>query len=160
MVIEKNKAVTIHYTLKDKEGQVIDSSEGKTPLSYIQGIGNIVVGLEKQLDGKKEGDKLDAKVSPEEGYGLKKDELIRTLPKDQFSDLGDLSIGLNFYIESPQGPVPATIIEITDETISFDMNHSLAGQTLYFSVEVISIREASDEELEHGHVHGPGGHEH
>ncbi|RAP38821.1 peptidylprolyl isomerase [Candidatus Marinamargulisbacteria bacterium SCGC AAA071-K20] len=160
MIIEKNKAVTVHYTLKNKAGEVVDSSEGQEPLAYIQGIGNIVVGLEKQLEGKKVGDKLDAEVSPEEGYGETNDELIRTLPKEQFGDLGDVKVGLSFYIESPQGHVPATILEVTDKDISFDMNHPLAGNTLFFSVEVIGVRDATEEELEHGHVHGPGGHAH
>jgi FKBP-type peptidyl-prolyl cis-trans isomerase SlyD len=160
MNIEKNKAVTVNYTLKDKDGTVVDSSEGKTPLAYIQGIGNIVIGLEKQLEGKKTGDKIDAEVSPEEGYGEKNEDLIRTLPTEQFGDIGDLKVGLDFFIESPQGNVPATVVELTDTEVSFDMNHPLAGKTLYFNVEILDVRDATKEELEHGHVHGPGGHSH
>lgn len=161
MIIEKNKVVTFHYTLKDDNGEIIDTSSGKDPLAYIQGTGSIVIGLENEMEGKKIGDAFEVSVNPAEGYGEVNNDLIRTLPKEQFKHFGDqLVIGLNIYIESPQGQIPATIVDINDEDVSFDMNHPLAGKKLNFSIEVTDIRDASAEELDHGHVHGPGGHEH
>lgn len=160
MVIEKNKAVYIHYTLKDNDGNTIDSSAGQDPLAYIHGIGTLVPGLEEQLNGKKAGDTFTAIVPPEAGYGTRNEELLRSAPRADFGELGDLEVGLDFYIETPQGPMPATITEISDDEVSFDLNHPLADTTLNFDIEVVSVRDASEDELSHGHIHGPGGHHH
>lgn len=160
MTIEKHKAVTIHYTLKDKDGAVVDSSDGRDPLAYIHGIGNIVVGLEEALEGKAKGDKLDVEVPPSKGYGERVEDLVKSAPKDQFKELEPIQVGTAFHINTPQGPMPATISDIVDDVVFFDLNHPLADKTLYFSVEIMDVRDATSEELDHGHVHGPGGHQH
>lgn len=160
MQISPNKVVSIHYTLKNDAGQVLDSSEGREPLSYLQGAGNIVPGLEKALEGKSAGEKVDVKVAPEEGYGPRHDGLVQDVPRDAFQGVDEVKPGMQFHAQGPSGPLVVTVIESDAETIKVDGNHPLAGETLHFDVEVTDVREATEEEMEHGHVHGPDGHEH
>ena len=160
MTISENKVVQMHYTLKSNQGHVLDSSEGKEPLAYIQGIGNIIPGLEKQLEGKTTGDKLTAVVEPAEGYGERNDGLVHVVPKNGFQGDEELVEGMQVQVETNNGVSIAMVTKIDGEDVTLDLNHPLAGMTLHFDVEITDVREATKEELEHGHVHGPGGHEH
>ena len=154
MQIAKHAVVSIHYTLKDGAGAVIDSSDGNEPLVYIHGIGNLVPGLETALEGKASGAKLSVSVAPSEGYGPRDDKLVEKVPKRMFE--GGVDVGMRFH----SGPSVVTVTHIQGDMVTVDANHPLAGQDLHFTVEVIAVRAASEEELEHGHVHGAGGHHH
>jgi len=156
MQISKNKVTSIHYTLTDNEGNTLDSSSGKEPLVYIHGNGNLIPGMENGLEGKSKGDKFNIKVSPENGYGVKSDELMQQVPRIAF---GDQKIDVGMQFQTSQGQV-VTITKIGLDSVTVDANHPLAGVELNFDVEVTEIREATADELAHGHVHGPGGHEH
>jgi FKBP-type peptidyl-prolyl cis-trans isomerase SlyD len=160
MNIAKDSVVAIDYTLTNSEGEVIDSSEGGEPLHYLHGAGNIIVGLESELEGKSSGDSLSVDVKSELAYGQRVEALVQEVPKEAFGELGELEVGMRFQAETEQGPVPVMVTGLTDETVTVDGNHPLAGQDLHFEVTVKEVREASKEELEHGHVHGPGGHHH
>jgi len=156
MQIAKHKVAAIHYKLTDNDGKVLDSSEGREPLHYIQGIGNLIPGMEEGLEGKKQGDKVNLKVSPEKGYGVKSEELVQKVPRTAFGDQ-KIEKGMQFHTDSGH---TVTVTNVGLSEITVDGNHPLAGVELNFAVEVISIREATEEELAHGHVHGPGGHHH
>jgi len=160
MQIEKNKVVGIDYTLTDKEGTVIDTSEGREPLKYIHGIGALIPGLEKELNGKAAGDKLSVTIAPEEGYGQRNEELRQSIPSAQFPPEPEPKVGMQFQANGPEGPIVVTIVDVAADHVVVDGNHPLAGVTLNFDVEIKEVRDASAEELEHGHVHGPGGHQH
>lgn len=161
MQIAENAVVVIDYTLKDDEGKVIDSSEGKEGLAYLHGAQNIIPGLENALAGKAVGDSLQVTIPPEEGYGVHDESKIQPVDKAMFEGAGDLAVGMDYYAQGPDGEMlTITIVEITDEHIVVDGNHPLAGKNLHFDVKVTEVREPSAEELEHGHVHGPGGHHH
>jgi FKBP-type peptidyl-prolyl cis-trans isomerase SlyD len=160
MKISKEKVVSIHYTLKDKTGEVLDSSDGQPPLAYIQGLGNIIPGLEKALDGKQVGEKLDVVIPPEDAYGVRKESFVKTIPLSEFENQGDIKVGAQFRVETSQETHIATVTNVENEEVTIDLNHPLADETLHFDVEVMDIREATQEELSHGHVHGEGGHAH
>lgn len=159
MQIAKNKVVSIHYTLRDDQGNVLDSSEGKDPLVYIQGIGNLIPGMEEGLEGKHKGDKLDIKVTPEKGYGERNDSLIQKVPRTAFGDQ-KVKPGMQFQAQTGNGAQVVTVTEVGLESITVDGNHPLAGVGLNFAVEVMDVRTATEDELSHGHVHGSGGHHH
>lgn len=160
MKISKNQVVSIDYTLKDDKGNVIDSSEGHAPLLYIQGIGNIIPGLEKALEGKVVGDKLQVRIAPEEAYGNRDLGLIQQVPLEHFESPETLQLGMQFEVETQEGHLVVTVVKIEKDVITVDGNHPLAGVPLNFDVHVKEIRQATDEELQHGHAHGPGGHHH
>ena len=157
--ISQNTVVSINYTLKDDQGQVIDSSEGGDPLVYIHGTGSIIPGLEKELTGKSQGDEFQVRISPEDAYGVRHDNLIHDVPRDQLPE-GELTVGMKFQAESEAGQHILTVVAIEGDTIKMDANHPLAGVALNFAVSVGELRAATAEELEHGHVHGQGGHDH
>ncbi|RLD16787.1 peptidylprolyl isomerase [candidate division KSB1 bacterium] len=159
MQVSENTVVSIHYTLKDDNGQTVDSSVGKEPLSYLHGRRNIISGLENALTGKNVGDKLNVTVPPEEAYGNYDEALIQVLPREAFGGVEDIQVGMQFYSESPEGVQMITIKNVDGDQITVDANHPLAGQTLYFDVEIMDVREATEEELQHGHVHD-GSHQH
>ena len=160
MQIALNCVAYIHYTLKDDAGAVIDSSAGGEPLAYLHGVGNLVPGLEKALEGKQAGEKLSVKVAPEEGYGVRDEGLVQQVPRRSFQGVRDLKEGMRFQAQTQSGPVAVTVTRVQGDMITVDGNHALAGVTLNFEVEVTKVREATAEELMHGHVHGPGGHHH
>lgn len=161
MKIAPNKVATLHYTLKDDKGVLIESSAGSEPLAYIHGIGNLIPGLEEKLEGKQAGDKLSVVVPPEDAYGEHDKELIEEVERAEFDEGEALEVGKEFQYDDEDGNVfHVRIVKIEGDTVTVDGNHPLAGQTLAFDVEVISVRDASAEELEHGHVHGEGGHHH
>jgi len=161
MTIKENSAVSFHYLLTDDAGQEIDSSAGKDPLAYLHGAGNIIPGLENALEGKSAGDQLNVAVTAEEGYGPVQEELIQDVPRTAFQGVESIEIGMQFEAQTGQGgAVPVTVTAVTDETVTVDGNHLLAGKALNFDVTIADVREATAEELEHGHVHGVGGHQH
>jgi FKBP-type peptidyl-prolyl cis-trans isomerase SlyD len=150
----------MHYTLKNTAGEVLDSSIGSQPLPYLHGAGNIVIGLEKALIGASVGDKKDVEVSPEEGYGLREGPETQPVPRDQFPEGVDLEPGMGFHAEADNGQMMMVYISKVDETtVWVDSNHPLAGETLFFSVEIMAVRDPSGEELAHGHPHGVDGSE-
>ena len=160
MQISENKVVTIDYTLKDDAGNVIDSSQGGPGLAYLHGASNIIPGLENALTGKNQGDSVNVSVQPEEAYGQRDDSMIQTVPSDMFEGT-EVQVGAQYQAMTPEGhPLTITVMEIKDDGVVIDGNHPLAGQTLHFDVTVTEVRDATQEELDHGHVHGPGGHEH
>jgi FKBP-type peptidyl-prolyl cis-trans isomerase SlyD len=158
--ISADKVVTIHYTLKDDAGTVIDSSAGGDPLAYIQGHGNLVAGLEKALEGKPDGANVAVSVTPEEGYGKYESGLIQRVPKRTLQGSGEVRKGMQFQARTPEGMRLFTVTGIVGDMVTLDGNHPLADKTLHFDVQVVGVREATAEELEHGHVHGAGGHHH
>lgn len=160
MVIANACVASIHYTLKNDAGEVLDSSEGRDPLLYLHGAGNIIPGLESALDGKSAGDELSVSIDPEQGYGPHREDLIQTVPREQFQGVDNIDVGMRFQAESNQGPMVVTVTSVDEENVTVDGNHPLAGENLNFEVEIVEVREASAEEKEHGHPHGPGGHEH
>ena len=160
MQVSRNKVVSIDYTLKDDAGTVLDSSEGSEPLAYLHGVGGLIPGLESALEGRNTGDHLQVTVQPADGYGEGDDELVKRVPRNQFAGAGDLELGMQFRVSKKQGGRIVTVMAIEDETVTIDGNHALAGVTLNFDVTIRDIRDATAEELEHGHVHGPGGHHH
>ncbi len=160
MQIEQNSVVTLHYTLKDNDGRIIDYSTDGTFL-YLHGAMNIIPGLENALTGKSAGDEFEVKVSPEEGYGQKEENRIQEVPKDMFDNSEEIKVGAQFHAQSPDGSaVVVTVTEVKDDAVVIDGNHALAGKELNFDVKVIDVRAASEEEIEHGHVHGEHGHQH
>ena len=160
MGITKDSVASFHYTLKDDDGNTIDSSVGQEPLPYLHGAGNIVPGLERELEGKTTGDKLSVIVKPVDGYGELNDSLVQELPKTMFAGVDDIKAGMDFHAETDNGQQMVTVTKVEGDTVTIDGNHPLAGKNLHFDIEVTEVREASSEELEHGHVHGPGGHHH
>jgi FKBP-type peptidyl-prolyl cis-trans isomerase SlyD len=158
--IEKNRVVTLNYTLRDEQGAVIDSSTGRAPLSYLHGKGNIIPGLEEALAGKAAGDRLDVTVAPERAYGPRDERLVQIVPRARFGEVEGLQPGMQVRASSPQGPRMVTVVRIDRDFVTVDGNHPLAGRTLHFSVEVAEVRKATHEEVSHGHVHGAGGHHH
>jgi len=157
MKISNNAVVTIDYTLKNTNGETLDSSEGADPLDYLHGAGNIIPGLEKSLEGKETGDDVSAVVSPEEGYGLRDDALMQSVPRSAFGDVKDIQVGMRFTAQTDQGPVSVAIAAVDEENVVVDRNHPLAGQELHFEVSVTNVRAATAEEIDHGHVHQEGG---
>ena len=160
MQATQDKVVTIHYTLTDKGGDIIDSSIGQEPLSYLHGRGNIIKGLENALEGKKAGEKLQVTVQPEDAYGIKDDSLVMQVPRNAFKDVDNLEPGMRFQIKKEKGVQIVMVTEIGETEVTVDGNHPLAGEELNFEVEVTEVRNATKEELSHGHIHGPGGHNH
>jgi FKBP-type peptidyl-prolyl cis-trans isomerase SlyD len=160
MQIADKTVVSIHYTLTNALGETIDSSVGQDPLVYLQGAQNIIPGLENALTGKAVGDALQVTVEPAEGYGEIRDELIQEVDRSAFQGVDDIDVGMQFMAQTPWGEQPVTVVKVEGDQITLDGNHQLAGETLNFDVEVVEVREATAEEIEHGHVHGPGGHHH
>jgi len=160
MQITKNAVVAIDYTLTSDEGEVLDTSEGHEPLVYLHGVGGIIPGLECELEGKQVGDQFQVTVAPAEGYGERDDTLEQEVARDQFEGDEDLALGMQFQVESEEGPTVVTVIEIDDDVVTIDGNHPMAGVNLNFDVTIREVRQATDDELSHGHVHGMGGCEH
>ena len=160
MQVSAQKVVYIHYTLTNDDGEVIDSSEGHAPLAYIHGEGNIIPGLENALLGKSAGDTLKVSVPPEEGYGLRDDDLVQAVPREAFHGVDEILPGMQFHTETADGGQLVTVVDIQGDSVILDGNHPMSGMTLNFDVQVTEVRDATLEELAHGHVHGEGGHHH
>jgi len=161
LTIADKHVVSIHYTLTDDGGETLDTSSGGAPLTYLHGADNIIPGLESALTGKNVGDEVDVTIAPAEAYGEIDAELVQAVPREAFEGIDDIVPGMQFEARSPEGHAQVVVVEdVTDEEVVIDGNHPLAGKTLHFAVKVEDVREASEEELAHGHVHGPGGHAH
>ena len=160
MQIKRNTVVTIDYTLHDNEGSLIESSEGHDPYRYIHGIGATIPGLEAALEGKQAGEELKVSLPPEQAYGERDEDLVQSVPRERFKFGGELAAGMQFRASTETGTRVVTVTKIDGEDVTVDGNHPLAGATLTFAVTVREVRDASTEELEHGHVHGPGAHGH
>lgn len=154
MQANADTVVTIDYTLTNNDGEVIDTSQGREPLVYLHGHGNIIPGLEQALEGKAEGEELKVKVEPEEGYGPRREELIQQVPMDAFAGMEKVEPGMRFNAESAQGPLVVKVTEIEGDQVTIDANHELAGEQLNFEVTVRDVREANPQELEAGQVAG------
>lgn len=160
MQIAERTVVSIHYTLTNDKGEVLDSSDGREPLVYLHGHGNIIPGLETALVGKAPGDKLKVRVAPADGYGERNEKMVQQVPRRAFQGVKDIEVGMRFQAQGPQGPTTVVITRVAGDMVTVDGNHPLAGEHLNFAVEITDVRDASLEELQHGHVHGPGGHHH
>ena len=160
MQIADRTVASFNYTLSNDAGEVLDASTDREPLTYLHGVGNIVAGLEKAMVGKKAGDKFAVKVSPEEGYGVRNPEWVQVVPRDAFRGVDKLAAGMQFRADSDRGPMTVVIAAIEGDKVTVDGNHPLAGATLHFAVEITEVRAATFEEMQHGHVHGAGGHHH
>ena len=156
MEISKNRVAGIHYTLRDNTGTIIDTSDGREPLYYLHGAGNLIIGMEEGLEGKTIGDKFQLKISPEKGYGEKDPSMTQKVPRSAF---GNQEVKQGMKFQTDRGAV-VTVTDVGLDSVTVDANHPLAGVELNFAVEVMEVRNATQEELEHGHVHGPGGHHH
>ena len=160
MNISEQCVASFHYTLTDGSGKVLDSSDGQEPLAYLHGSGNIIPGLEKALLGKTIGDKFVISIPAAEAYGLRDDSMVQQLPSNMFEGIDNIEEGMEFHAETEHGLQVVTVTNVEGDNITIDGNHPLAGVDLTFDVEVSAIRSATEEELEHGHAHGSGGHHH
>lgn len=160
MKIAKNSVVSMDYKLTGPDGAVLDSSEGHGPLTYLQGSGQIIVGLETALEGKAPGDEVKAVIAPEQAYGVVNPAMVQAVPRASFQGVADIKPGMQFQAQTPQGPRVVTVKAVTDKEVTVDANHPLAGVTLTFDVKIVKVRAATAEEISHGHVHGEGGHHH
>jgi FKBP-type peptidyl-prolyl cis-trans isomerase SlyD len=159
MQIAPHTVVSIEYTLKDADGKVLDSSEGREPLDYLHGAGNIIPGLEKALLGKEVGESVDVVISPEEGYGRRDEKLVRNIPLRKLADKNP-QVGRRYRAQIDDGIAFVLVTAVKGDYATIDANHPLADKTLHFAVKVAGVREATQEEREHGHVHGAHGHGH
>ena len=160
MKVAKNKVVSIHYTLTSDKGEILDTSEGKSPLAYIHGTGQLIPGLEKELESKEANDEVKAVVAPEDAYGVYNHDQVFVVGKDGFQGEEELTVGLQVQVDTGQGQAVGIVTKIEGENVTLDLNHPLAGQILHFEVKITDVRDATPEELSHGHAHGEGGVQH
>ena len=160
MTIATDKVVSIDYVLRNDDGDILDQSAPESPLSYLHGHHNLISGLEAALLGKTTGDRVEASIAPADAYGEYDANLVEQVPRQMFQGIDTIEPGMQFQAQTPQGVQVVTVREATVDTVTVDGNHALAGQTLHFDVTVKEVRDASAEELSHGHAHGPGGHHH
>ncbi len=158
MQVADNMAVSIHYTLTNDDGEVLDSSIGGEPLIYLHGTGHIIPGLEDALHNKAVGDKFNVRIAAKDTYGEQREEMIQVISREMFEGIDEIEVGMMFHADVSSGPGEVTIIKIDGDDITIDGNHSLAGMPLTFDVEVVAVRPATEEEAEHGHIHGAGCH--
>jgi FKBP-type peptidyl-prolyl cis-trans isomerase SlyD len=157
MQISQYKAVILNYTLRNEAGEVIDSSDVGGPLSYIHGTETLIPGLENALDGRQQGERLSVTVRSEDAYGERNAQMVDRVPRENFPGIDDIQPGMQFQTEMEGGyPMVVTVTEVDENFVTVDGNHPLAGRDLDFDIEVIEVRDASSEELEHGHVHLEG----
>ncbi|HIF52038.1 MAG TPA: peptidylprolyl isomerase [Thiotrichaceae bacterium] len=160
MQLTKNKVAVLNFTLKNKDGEIIDETNDGT-FTYLHGARNLISGLENALENKQAGDKISVVIEPKDAYGEHDQEKVERVPLDMFPPEVEIREGLQFDSESADGePIVVTVIEIDAGEVVVDGNHSMAGVELHFDVELVEVREATAQELEHGHVHGPHGHDH
>lgn len=156
MIVAKDKVVTIDYTLTDEDGDVIDSSQDDEPLIYLHGHQGIIPGLEAALEGRRVGDRLQVSIPPEDGYGDWDEDLVEVVSAEDFEQADELEVGMQFETMTDEGPKVATVVDIDGDEVTVDLNHPLAGMTLHFDVTVLGVRDATAEEVAHGHVHTHG----
>ena len=160
MRIQSGRVVRMHYTLRDEDGATIETSRGRDPLAYLHGTGQLIAGLEKALDGSEAGLQTAVTVGPKDAYGEKDPAAVIRAAREDFPPEIELAPGVEVQAETPDGPITFTVVSVDEKEAVLDANHPLAGKTLTFDVEVLEVRPATAEEMEHGHVHGPGGHHH
>ena len=160
MSIAQDQVVSIHYTLRDDAGEVIDRSAEGAPLAYLHGRGQLIPGLERELTGKNPGEKLRVKIPPADAYGEYDGALVQKVPRRALKGVGNPRVGMRLQAQTPRGPRAVTVTQVSGDLVTLDGNHPLAGKNLDFEVEVAAVRPATEEELAHGHVHGPDGHHH
>jgi len=153
--------VTFHYALSDEQGQPIESSHGRDPLTVLLGRGGLVPGIEQALLDREAGERFEVVVPPDQGYGERRDDWVQRVPKKYFRDPDHLRVGMQTVLnETGGGARMVTVVKIGSSVIDVDLNHPMAGRTLHFALELTDVRAASEEEVAHGHAHGPGGHHH
>jgi len=160
MIVEKNNVVSFHYTLKNTEGEQLESSRENEPMSYLHGANNIISGLEQAMEGRAVGDEFTVVVEPEDAYGIRNENNVQRVALKRLKGIGKISPGQILNLQTQKGPVQVTVLKVGRFNVDVDGNHPLAGIQLTFEVEITGIREASEEEAVHGHAHGPGGHQH
>ncbi len=160
MKVAKDRVVSLAYQVRTEDGVLVDESPASAPLDYLHGHGSLISGLENALENHEAGDKFDVNIGANDAYGQYDDNLVQRVPKDVFTGVDELQPGMRFLAETDQGPVPVEITAVEDDHVVVDGNHMLAGQNLSFSVEIMAVREATEEELAHGHVHGEHDHHH
>ncbi len=160
MQITKGSVVSIDYTLTNDAKETLDTSKGREPLAYLQGTSQLIPGLERALEGKATGDALQVTIAPEDAYGHRDDSKTTTVPREQIQGTDELVPGTQLRASGPDGEQILTVTKVDETEVTVDANHPLAGETLHFDVTVREVRAATEEELAHGHAHGPGGHHH
>ena len=160
LLVEKNKVVQVSFVLRDSSGKVLDSSAEDTPLEYLHGHGNIIPGLEDELDGKRVGARVTAIIPPKDAYGVRNETLVEVVPREHFPVEQEIVVGMQFAADTPEGEVRVTVSKVSETSVPVDGNHPLAGVELHFDVKVLDVRDALKEEIEHGHSHGQYGHAH
>lgn len=161
MQIADKTVVGFDYHLTNDDGEVLDTSKDRQPLYYLHGSGGIIPGLHAKMEGHSAGDEFEVRIDPADAYGERHDGLCQDVDRSQFDEIEDLTLGMQFRVATEDGqPITLTVVEIGAETVKVDGNHPLAGVALTFRIAVREVREATEEEVQHGHVHGPGGHEH
>jgi FKBP-type peptidyl-prolyl cis-trans isomerase SlyD len=159
-IIHDDSVVSFHYTLRDDTGAITESSAGGSPAVYLHGRNNIVPGLETQLAGRKSGEKFTAIIAPEQGYGLRNENAVQRVPLKHLATRGPFVVGQMVVVNTREGGRPARVVKVGHFNADLDLNHPLAGKTLTFEIEIVDVRDATEEELAHGHAHGPDGHGH
>jgi FKBP-type peptidyl-prolyl cis-trans isomerase SlyD len=156
MQVARNRVVTIDFTMYDGEDdQVLETSQNDTPLVYMHGIGELPEGLEEELEGKQAGDEVRITLDPADAYGEYDESLVQAVPREQFEGIDDIEVGMRFEADTEDGPRVVHVVGLEDDEVIVDANEPYAGRTVRFEVKVLGVREASTDELEHGHVHGP-----
>ncbi|MFG0319723.1 MAG: peptidylprolyl isomerase [Planctomycetota bacterium JB042] len=153
MQITKHTVATLEYTLKDGDGDVLDSTEEGKPISYVHGVGTLIPGLERALEGKGEGEALSVEIGPADAYGERNEQLVQPVPRTELPAEEEIVVGMQFEARSAQGSQVVTVVGVEEDRVVLDGNHPLAGVTLHFDVKVVATRPATPEEIEHGHVH-------
>jgi FKBP-type peptidyl-prolyl cis-trans isomerase SlyD len=159
MKIEKDRVVSFHYSVAEQGKESLETSEGREPLMILVGHGNIIPGLEKAMEGRQAGDKFSAEVAAAEAYGEVQPGMIQRVPKKYFKG-SKLAPGMQVVLQTKFGPRPVTVQKVGMSVVDVDLNHPMAGKDLKFDIEIVDVREAQAEEIDHGHVHGDGGHQH
>lgn len=160
MIAEKNKVVSFHYTLRNAADEEMESSREKDPMIYLHGANNIIAGLEKAMQGHAVKDTFTATLEPEDAYGIRNEKNVQRVPLKRLKGIGKISVGQILNLKTNKGQVQVTVLKVGRFNVDVDGNHPLAGVQLTFDVEIMDIRDATEEEIKHGHVHGPGGHQH
>ena len=161
MQIGKEKVVTIEYTLKNDSGAVLESTEGHEPMKYIHGVNPLIPKLEQALEGKSSGESFEVQIGHADAFGVRDEQNVATIPRDRLPEDAPVEVGNQFQTQDAQGnPMMLIVTKVTESEVTLDGNHPYAGVDLHFSVSVKEVREATPEEIDHGHVHGPGGHQH
>lgn len=156
MNVAKNTVVSMNYQLTDGEGNQLDSSDVNGPLSYVHGVGTMLPALEQELEGKEPGEKIEAVLQPEDAYGERNEDLVQNLPMEKFQGVDTVEPGMQFQMETEEGQFIVTVTDVQGDEVTIDQNHPLAGTELHFDIAINEVREATETEIEHGHVHEEG----